>query len=145
MWPVLGAPVEAINALNSLPVHVANLANNHILDHGVRGIDTTLKTCQDTGIRTVGAEVNLDEAKKMLPVEIKGMRVGIMAMAEHEFSIATETTAGANSLDLITFREYTRHFAEFDYWVLLYHGGNEYYPYPSPQLLGYAGILSMKG
>lgn len=133
--PVLGAPVDAINALKSLPLHVANLANNHILDHGSRGLDATLKACQDAGIRTVGAGVCLDEAKIMLSVKIKGMSIGIMSMAEHEFSIATEDSAGANPLDLITFREYAKRFAEFDYRILLYHGGNEYYPYPSPQLM----------
>jgi poly-gamma-glutamate synthesis protein (capsule biosynthesis protein) len=134
--PNLRAPVAAIHALREAGIDVLNLANNHIMDHGAPGLECTLATAQGAGISTVGAGRNRSEARKMLIRPVRGIRVGIMGVAEHEFSIATETKSGANPLDPI---DITRHFptarADVDYLIVLLHGGNETYPYPSPRLV----------
>ena len=63
------------------------------------------------------------------------MKVGIYNCAEHEFTIATDKTAGANPFDPF---ESLDHIAQLkskvDYVIVIYHGGKEHYRYPSPYL-----------
>ncbi|HUS46396.1 MAG TPA: CapA family protein [Phycisphaerae bacterium] len=134
--PVLGAPVSCIQAIKNAHVDAVNLANNHILDHGAAGLETTLEACEKAGLGTVGAGENLDAASRMLVHNVSGTRVGFVAMAEHEFSIAGRNSWGANPLDLAQFiRTVRRHRGQYDFLVVLLHGGIEHYPYPSPRLM----------
>lgn len=133
--PGLGANGECANGLKNAHIRVVNLANNHILDHGERGLRDTIRFCRNAGIQLVGAGENLADAGEILPLQIKNIRIGILALAEHEFSIATRDKPGANPLDLMEFvRQMRRHREKFDYVVVLLHGGIEHYLYPSPEL-----------
>ncbi len=132
--PVFGEGSDCINGIKQAGIDVLCLANNHILDHGAPGLKNTMKVCAEAGIKTVGAGENLAVARQVLIQEIAGVRVGILAMAEHEFSIATKNSAGANPLDVMDFvRNVARHKSEFDYLVVLLHGGDEFYV-PTPRL-----------
>lgn len=133
--PVLGAPGECINGVRSAGISVLNLANNHIMDHGPGGLSNTLRLCAESGISTVGAGGSLEEAKRPLIRNVGKLRLCVMACAEHEFSIARQGYWGANPLDLISItRTINSRRSEFDYLVVLIHGGYEEYPLPSPRL-----------
>jgi poly-gamma-glutamate capsule biosynthesis protein CapA/YwtB (metallophosphatase superfamily) len=132
--PVFGEPSACINGIKQAGIDVLNLANNHILDHGTLGLQNTLAVCAHAGIQTVGAGPDLDAARRILIRDLGGLRVGILAVAEHEFSIATEHSPGANPLDLIAFvRTVTSHRGQFDYLIVLFHGGDEFLA-PSPRI-----------
>mgnify|MGYP002235661412 CR=1 FL=1 len=63
------------------------------------------------------------------------IKIGFISFAEHEFTIASENTPGANPFneeDAIRVIHSLKN--ECDYVVALYHGGIEHYRYPSPQL-----------
>lgn len=132
--PVFGEPAACINGIKAGGIDVLTLANNHIMDHGPAGLKNTLAVCAQAGIATVGAGENLGAARQILVREVKGLRVGVLAVAEREFSIATKHSWGANPLDLI---DYVRnvHFQRdnYDYLVVLVHGGDEFHV-PSPRL-----------
>lgn len=133
--PVLGVESECVNGLKNTHIDVIGMANNHILDHGEQGLRNTIKVCREAGMRVVGAGENLADAREILSLQVKDVRVGILALAEHEFSIATKDKPGANPLDLMEFvRQMRRYREKFDYVVVLLHSGKEYYPYPSPEL-----------
>ena len=133
--PVLGVSIKCIRALKNAHINVINLANNHILDHSEQGLRNTMRICHEAGIEVVGAGENLADAGKILSMQVKSVRIGIMAIAEHEFSIATRNKPGANPLNMMEFVRQMRHHREkFDYVMVLLHGGTEYYPYPSPEL-----------
>jgi poly-gamma-glutamate synthesis protein (capsule biosynthesis protein) len=105
------------------------------MDHGSKGLKNTLKECAKAGILTVGSGKNLAEARKMLIRKIADIRIGILGLAEHEFSIATESSWVAYPLDLIDYvRNIKNQRPNFDYLIVLLHGGNEHYPFPSPRL-----------
>ncbi len=134
--PILGAPDSCINAISKANIGVLNLGNNHIMDHGSKGLKNTLEICDKFGVANVGAGENLEAARKILILNVNGVRVGILSVAEHEFSIATETSSGANPLDIIDFvRNVRERRDEFDYLIVLLHGGNETYPYPRSSLM----------
>lgn len=133
--PVLGVESDCINGLKQAKIDILNLANNHIMDHGPTGLKNTLEVCSESGIAIVGAGKNLEEARRILVRKVGKIRIGILAVAEHEFSIATDNSWGANPLDLIDYVRNVRSQSDnFDYLIVLIHGGNEYYPFPSPRL-----------
>ena len=133
--PVLHAPVQCIKALRDAGVRVLSLANNHIRDCGTQGVLSTLQACHDADISTVGAGPSLADAQQPLVLEVAGQKVGIIAFAEHEFDFATRQRAGANWLDVYTDFDALRALrAQVDLLIVLYHGGIEYHPYPSPLL-----------
>lgn len=133
--PVLVAKTKCINVLKQANFKLLSLANNHIKDCGEEGVASTLNACEQASITTLGAAENLKKAKEPYFTTIKGVKIAWIAFAEQEFNIASSTEYGANyfdpydDLDLI---EQTK--AKVDYLIVIYHGGVEYYPYPSPQL-----------
>jgi poly-gamma-glutamate capsule biosynthesis protein CapA/YwtB (metallophosphatase superfamily) len=132
--PVFGEDDDCINGIREAGIDVLNLANNHILDHGAAGLENTLRVCADAGIATVGAGENLCAARRILVRKLGNIRVGVLAVAEHEFSIATRDSWGANPLDLIDFVRNTGcHKDAFDYLIVLLHGGDEFLV-PSPRI-----------
>lgn len=132
--PTFGEPGACINGIKNAGIHVLALANNHILDHGEAGLRNTLQVCAAAGIATVGAGANLAAAGQLLIRQLGSLRLGILALAENEFSTATDSRWGANPLDLITvvrtLRERRR---DFDFLIILLHGGDEFHV-PSPGL-----------
>ena len=98
------------------------------------------------GIAYTGVGQTPEEAAKPYIFECDGKKIGVYACAEHEFSIVTEYTAGANPIDLL---ETPDHIAALragcDYVIVLYHGGKEHYRYPSPNLQKVCRKLVEKG
>lgn len=133
--PVLGADVKCIRGFTRAGWDVLNLANNHSFDHGERGLRETIMTVQGAGLSVVGAGENIEEARQPFVREIGGKRIVIYAVAEREFSIADEKTAGANPMDLISFLYAIQEYKEHGVFVVLVHGGKEYYSYPSPEMV----------
>lgn len=132
--PTFGEPTDCIQGIKAAGIDVLGLANNHIMDHGAPGLRSTLAACQRAGVLTVGAGENLAAARKILVRAVGGLRIGLMAIAEHEFSIATADRPGAAPLDVIDFvRTVRAQQAEFDYLVVLLHGGDEFFV-PTPRL-----------
>lgn len=133
--PNLIAPTKAVKAYSSLSVDLLTLANNHILDQSYHGLEETCSTLEGEHIAYVGVGTNSETAAKPYCFTIKGIKYGVYACAEHEFSLATNNTAGANPFDPI---ESFDHIADLkkdcDYVIVLYHGGKEHYQYPSPLL-----------
>lgn len=133
--PNLIAPVATTAGLKALCKGALGLANNHILDQGFAGLESTVAALDKAGIPHFGTGCNLAEASKPFFFQIADKRVGVYACAEHEFSIATEVLPGANPFDPLESIDHVRAMAkECDYAIVLYHGGKEYYRYPSPKV-----------
>ena len=133
--PVLRADCTTIAGIKKLGVDLFTLANNHIMDQGETGLTSTIDLLKKNEISYLGAGENLEQTRKTFIKNIKGKRIGFYACAEHEFSIAREKNAGANPFDALeSFDHVVALKAECDFVVVLYHGGKEYYQYPSPLL-----------
>ena len=129
----LRAATKTVNGLKESGIDAVNLSNNHILDHGAQGIDSTLKILASHKIANFGAGKNLEEAAKSHIVTIKGKTIAFIGVAEHEFTIASEPSHGANPLNVPNNVRAIRALREHvDYIIMLYHGGKEHYAYPTP-------------
>jgi len=133
--PVLGASAECARGFAAAKWKVLNLANNHSYDHGARGLQETISIVKKAGLGLVGVGANIQEAQLPYVTRIKGTGVTIYSMAEHEFSIAGKHDPGANPLDLINFVNAVQQYRGQGIFIVLIHGGKEYYPYPSPEMV----------
>jgi poly-gamma-glutamate synthesis protein (capsule biosynthesis protein) len=144
--PVFSVEPEFAKMLAGSGIKAVNLANNHIMDHGMQGLKSTLETVEKFGLLHTGAGENLAHAGQLLMVEKGGLKVGIFGMADHEFSIAGEDSWGANPTDLIAFRSMVKlKRPSLDNLIVLLHEGTLYYPYPSPRLLELCHFLVEEG
>ena len=142
----LAAPIECVKGYKEMQVDLLTLANNHILDQDQQGLLSTCTVLDEVGIAYTGVGETPEEAAKPYIFECDGKRIGVYACAEHEFSIVTEYSAGANPIDLLETPDHIVTLkAECDYVIVLYHGGKEHYRYPSPNLQKVCRKLVEKG
>lgn len=128
-------PEKTINGIKRLNPYFFTLANNHIMDQGSAGLQNTRKILEDHGISYAGAGRNLKEAGKSYIRKCKGIKLGIYCCAENEYSIAGNEEPGANPFDPLYSLDHIFELKqECDYVLVLYHGGKEFYRYPSPRL-----------
>ena len=133
--PCLRAAEASINGLKEINPHFYTLANNHIMDQGAIGLDKTISLLKKNNIAFAGVGNSIEEASRPYIINIKGVKLGIYCCAEHEFSIVSEKSPGANPYDpLESFDAVRRLKSESDIVIVLYHGGKELYRYPSPTL-----------
>ena len=134
--PNLVANPKCIEAIKYGAFDVITLANNHILDQGESGLKDTLGICRKSGIQTVGAGENIEDASRLLYMNVKGKSIAVLNYAEHEFSIATKNKSGANPLDPIRiYYQIKEAKKKADIILLVIHGGHEYFPLPSPRMV----------
>lgn len=129
----LCASPSVLKGLACSGINALGLANNHIFDQGVQGLDSTIENLTKYNLEYFGAGKTLKHAREPHIVNIKDKSVGFMAVAEHEFSIAGRDYSGACPLDIV---ENVRQLHELkkksDYVIILFHGGKEHYVYPTP-------------
>lgn len=144
--PRLRIPTRTAPGLRAMGVDLVTLANNHILDHGEAGLRSTISTLERVGISWMGAGMTPREAAKPFILEREGIKVGFYPCAEHEFSIVTENSPGANPFDPMWSLDHIRELKQqCDYVAVLYHGGREKYRYPSPELQRVCRRIADKG
>ena len=133
--PNLQCSEKGIEAVKWAGFDSVTLANNHFLDYGAEGVENTLRACKKHDVDTVGGGMNLQEASKILYKEIGGKTLAIINCCEHEFSIATDTSAGSNPLNAIQ-QYYAIQEARknADYVLVIVHGGHEHFQLPSPRM-----------
>jgi hypothetical protein len=144
--PNLIAPASAINGIKLLNPSIIGLANNHIMDQDSQGLYNTIEQLSKNNIQYVGAGKDLENAAKPIIIEESGIKIGVYACAEYEFSIAGENKAGANPFDPLESLDHISNLkATCDFVIVLYHGGKELYRYPSPYLKKVCRKMAEKG
>ncbi|HJV90102.1 MAG TPA: CapA family protein [Holophagaceae bacterium] len=140
--PNLLADPACATALARAGFKALGIANNHIMDFGPEGLASSLEACKAAGLPTFGGGATLEEARPLHVVELKGLKVAFLAIAEDEACLASPGKAGANPLDPIPVVRTLREAAgTYDRLVVMLHGGNEFFPFPSPWLRDYCRFL----
>lgn len=133
--PNLHCTKNAADAICFAGFDCVTLANNHFYDYGEVGVKNTLSQLDQLNIEHVGGGLNLREAEKTLYKEICGQKLAIINCCEHEFSIATNHSAGSNPLSPIKqYYAIRQARKESDIIVVIVHGGIEHYELPSPRM-----------
>lgn len=72
---------KALGPLKDAGVDVVNLANNHTLDQGIKGLLDTIKNLDKAGIAHVGAGKDASAAYAPVYVERKGIKIAIVGVS----------------------------------------------------------------
>ena len=132
LGPNLRCSEKGMEAVKWAGFTCVTLANNHFKDYGEDGIKSTLEMCRKYELDVVGGGANLYEAAQTFYKNIDGVTLAIINCCEHEFSIATDNSAGSNPLNPIQqFYAIKEAKEKSDYVLVIVHGGHEYYQLPS--------------
>jgi poly-gamma-glutamate capsule biosynthesis protein CapA/YwtB (metallophosphatase superfamily) len=130
--PSLRANPRCVNALRDFSV--VGLANNHILDFGAKGLSDTIAACGGVGLAHVGAGCSIEAAQRPFVKEINGLKVAVIAVAEHEFNQSSGGPGSAPIDPIDNYHQIQKAKSEADVVIVTLHGGNEYFPFPRPGL-----------
>ena len=133
--PIKVAPTNAISAYKKLGINCCMLANNHATDGGHQGLMDTMRTLDDAGIKYIGAGKNENEIVRSFVQVVDGMNIGFYNVSETMYNKPTNDTAGAWLYDeYVVCNELKDLKKRCDYLIVIYHGGIEKFPYPSPEM-----------
>ncbi|MFQ6058609.1 MAG: CapA family protein [Anaerolineae bacterium] len=95
------ADPKAIEALTGAGVDYVTLSNNHAMDFQAPALLETIALLDKYGIAHAGAGANLAEASRSAMLEAKGIKVGVVAFADHFLEYgATESRPGTNIIPI---------------------------------------------
>lgn len=133
--PCLKCTEKAVASLRYAGVNMVTLANNHLNDYGADGVLNTIDVCKRYRIGYVGAGANDKQASETYFQTIQGRRFAIINCCEHEFSIATSDSPGANHISPIKiYNQISSAKKRSDYIIVITHGGHEHFQLPSPRM-----------
>lgn len=75
----LNFPDTFADSIKNAGIDLVTLANNHILDMGLEGAERTLDILNTKKIETIGSYRNLAEKNKIRVIEVKGLRIAVLA------------------------------------------------------------------
>ena len=109
------------------------LANNHIGDFGEGAVKNTLDVLDEGGILHAGAGANVSQAYEAMHFEKSGVRVAVISVCENEFGMATKKTFGSAGYEpRRLLKQIQEERSKADFVTVVFHGGNEFCPLPSP-------------
>lgn len=98
--PIVHAnPPECIDFLKKINGNIWNIANNHIMDCGRPGLESTLEYARQNGVPTVGVGLDLEQAAKPVIIENDGADIGILSVTQDETPTATANSEGTVQWD----------------------------------------------
>jgi hypothetical protein len=95
------ADPQAIQVLTEAGVDYVTLSNNHAMDYQGPALLETIQLLDERGIAHAGAGANLEDAAQFALLEAGGIKVGVVAFADHfqEYG-ATQTSPGTNIIPI---------------------------------------------
>jgi hypothetical protein len=128
---------NSVQELKVLNVNVANLANNHIIDRGLAGLEETLNVLKQNGISWLGAGSDQKYASKPFMHEFTEGQIALLAYSYRDLyspSMASGNSPGPNPLILDEAKRQIASLRNKGYIVCVsYHGGDEFFRIPCPK------------
>ena len=129
-YPCFSSPDELLFALQDAGFDVLFTANNHVLDHGKKGVERTIRMLDSVEMIHAGSYVDSASRDTTYPlvVDVKGLRVGFLNMTYGTNGLRVNAPNIVNKMDA---EEVARDFErlkelDVDLKVVFIHWGNEY-------------------
>jgi poly-gamma-glutamate capsule biosynthesis protein CapA/YwtB (metallophosphatase superfamily) len=139
---------ETAQILRNWGIGIVSLANNHMFDYGWDGFKQTRKLLEKAQIAYLGAGKDLDEAAKPLILEVKGLKIGLLAYSWGfvQTTCATESSFGCAPLDIKLMTEQIDKLkTEADSIIVMPHWGYCEYLFPTPEQVEMGKLLVKAG
>ncbi len=124
----------AIKVFKNMKADIWNICNNHIMDAGEYGIKCTLEYAKENGAQTIGAGMDIHEARKPVILDEAG-GIGLFGVGyQRACRKADENKAGCYSWsDLDAIQNTINEIKSKCRWcIVVAHAGEEFTPLPSP-------------
>ena len=129
-YPRFSSPDELLYALKDAGFDVLFTANNHVLDHGRKGLERTLRMIDSVGLAHAGSYADTMSRDTTYPliIELKGLRVGFLNMTYGTNGVKAQTPNMVNKMDRQQVAEDFARLNELgaELKVAFVHWGNEY-------------------
>lgn len=143
-YPVFNTPPSLARAIKSTGWDLCDTASNHSLDRGQAGIDRTLEALNRAGVKHTGSFRSRAERRRLLLVNVKGVKVAFLAYTEMTNGIPPPSRWSLNLARakriLADAHRARRHGAQVV--IVNLHWGAEYQHSPSPSQLRLARALT---
>ena len=131
--PKAGPCIFSTNLPSKEMNFVFGLANNHIMDYGLAGLQLTKDFLARNGFQSAGAGKNILEARQPIVVEENDTRIGIISCCEAQFGVARENHAGVAEIGTWIYSTIKYLSQKVDVIVISVHLAIEVAPWPSPR------------
>jgi poly-gamma-glutamate capsule biosynthesis protein CapA/YwtB (metallophosphatase superfamily) len=155
-YPRFNGTLEYLEAAVEAGIDVFSLANNHAFDQGRDGIFQTLRALNKIGnesygrLHTAGTRGNLKVPFLPAEIRLKGVRIGFLAVCQMVnapmpyYYVNIVDYRNRRHRDLfLPYIETTA--AEYDLFILSYHGGREYSRQPEAEKMRFFETLLAAG
>ncbi len=125
---------DAAKVFDNMHADIWNICNNHIMDAGEFGIQSTLQYAKKHNALTIGAGMNINDARKHIVINEAG-GIGLFGVGyQRACRVADENKAGCYSWsDLDEIQKTINEIKSNCRWcVVVAHAGEEFTPLPSP-------------
>ena len=125
---------KAVKVLKKMNADIWNICNNHIMDAGPYGIESTLNIAKELGVQTIGAGMNIKEARKPVIIDEAG-GIGLFGVGyQRACRKADIDKPGCYSWsDLDAIQDTINEIKSKCRWcIVVAHAGEEFTPLPSP-------------
>ncbi len=116
---------------------IVSLANNHLMDFGIEGLETTIKALEEAQLYYAGAGRDEQEACAPRFVEIRDHRLAFLARTSVIVSSPAYAVADQPGVAFLDLEETEKNIKsckkKADIVILMIHWGLEEYQYPSPR------------
>ncbi len=111
-----------------------SLANNHIMDYGVKGLNNTIEFLKDQIV--IGAGNKKQDAYEAKIIDRNNIKVGFLSLAENGFgSCIDKEESGYAWMNYIDIENNIKSLKEkCDYVIINCHAGAELFEYPLPEI-----------
>lgn len=124
----------ALKVLTKMQADIWNICNNHIMDAGPMGVESTLKEAGKLNVRTIGAGMNIEEASKPVILEEAG-GIGLFGVG-YQRACRKADVDKAGCLSWSDLERIQRNIDEIKskcrWCVIVAHAGEEFTSLPAP-------------
>lgn len=148
-YPTFNTPEILAQNLKDLGVDILSTVNNHCMDKGIKGLQSTIDELDKVEIKHTGTFKTEEEANKVLTVESNGIKFGIIAYTYGTNGIAVpkDYTYSVNLIDKEKIaKDIEKAKAEnVDVIIAIMHWGIEYETSPNSEQKDLANFLFENG
>ena len=148
-FPCFSFPDEMLYTLQDVGFDIIFTANNHVLDHGKKGVGRTIRKLDSIGMPHAGSYVDAASRDTTYPLvmEVKGMRIGFLNMTYGTNGISAKPPTVINMLDTLEVARDFERLSELgvDLKVVYVHWGVEYQLKANREQRDYAKFLVRQG
>ena len=139
-YPCFKSPASLAVALADAGVDIAVTANNHSLDGGKGGVESTLQILRQNGIAAVGTTED-----NVLRFSVKGVTFALMAYTYGTNGIPVPDGVSVHKIDTLQMQKELASCADVDCRIAFLHWGAEYTRRPNRQQCELADFLHRAG